>query len=42
MLGELAYWMHYYLVKLVRVKKEKTVPVVNSHVCQYFDDNYFD
>lgn len=24
MLGELAYWMHYYLVKLVRVKKEKT------------------
>lgn len=24
MLGELAYWMHYYLVKLVRVRKEKT------------------
>lgn len=24
MLGELAYWMHYYLVKLVRVRKKKT------------------
>lgn len=24
MFGELAYWMHYYLMKLTRVKKEKT------------------